>query len=91
MKPETILGYNFILIKELGNVWLPAPFVCSIQGDELLHYLKKGTPDVLSSYGIEIAESPHQTLIDICTKLSIVALQEKYTKGLKKKPTYLVL
>ncbi len=87
MKEETsfALAYNFILIKELGNIYIPSPFVASVEKGALTYYFKKATNAVLENSNLAKEDDVyHKELLSLCADISLQRLQDKYVKNLKK-------
>lgn len=74
------LAYNFIKIKELGNIYVPVPFVATVVDGQLNYYYKKATPDVLANRNLTEEGSFHLKLIQLCETLSLRSLEEKHLR-----------
>lgn len=90
MKRITI-AYNLSFQENIG-AYLPSAYFVEEKGDGSLGYMvARAVPDNIASYGLPIADTPNETLLQICDHLSIPALEEKYNARNKKKILFVQL
>ncbi len=77
----TIFDHNFPEVPPL-----PEAYIVNTTVDSLGYIEKQATPETLESYGISYIETAHKQLIEICTDLKTVSLEQRF-KPVKKRNT----
>ena len=85
MSAQNVIVYSFQKLEGL-EIIIPAAFICDVDDHGRPGYIQaNATMDIISSYGIDVENTIHKELLEICYDLNPVQLEKRINKN-KKKP-----
>ncbi|WP_051477586.1 hypothetical protein [Aquimarina pacifica] len=80
--------YNLIDSNIVDIPLLPEAYIVPLSNEGHLEYIEKqATSETLNSHGLEYLDTPHEQLLDICTKLKPNTLKKRFQTVQRKKLT----